>query len=154
MPVQEVIVTINSTINSILSCSLVCLFAGYNSRSATPTKKNSLVYETCNINFRNSFDFSYIIIFYLYSWPIPAPIQCIITTGLQSWTILCPPCIYPEKFIMSQQASKVASLTHAVGPHAPISLFLLDTTCYTQLQEREQQDFLGTIYNRPSEIML
>lgn len=63
-------------------------------------------------------------------------------------------CIYPEKFIMSQQASKVASLAHAVVPHAPISLSLLDTTCYTQLQEREQQDFLGTIYHTPSEIML
>lgn len=62
-------------------------------------------------------------------------------------------CIYPEKFIMSQQASKVASLAHAVVPHAPISLSLLDTTCYTQLQEREQ-DFLGTIYDTPSEIML
>lgn len=144
MPVQEVITAINSTINSILSCSLVYLH-DITPGQQLPLKKNRWFMK----NATPTSGIPLILIIILYSiifLTSPCPYQL----HLHYWTPFLnnrmSPCISPEKFRMSQQASKVASLAHAVLPHAPVFLFLLGTSHYTQLQESDQ-DCLGTSYD-------
>lgn len=131
---------------------LMGIFVRYNPESAAPTK-NLLSHKTCNINNRNSFDFSYhnIKFHYIYDNPCPYPVQLhYLTPPLNN---LVYHVIYPAKSITSQQAPKVPSVAHVVLPHASLFPVLLGTSDYTQLQETEQ-DCLGTIYDKPSEIML
>lgn len=106
-------------------------------------------YKTCNIKSRNSFVFNTIILHFIaLLTPSSAP-SLLDPVPEQSYVTMYLSC----KARKSQQAPKVASVAQVALPHASLSPFLLGTTCYTQLQETDQ-DGLGTIYNTLSEIML
>lgn len=94
MPVQEVIIAINSAINSILSCPLLYL------QDITPGQQLPVMKQATSTS---GIAFILIVILYFIIFLTnPCPYQ----VHLHYWTPflndLMSPCIYPEKFIMSQ----------------------------------------------------